>query len=494
VAAVRRRCVGCGFVAAVLAWAPPAAGQTPASTAPDSTLEEWIDALPGGVDAESARETLESAPAWGPSHGALTLAAGARRSARLRGRWRGWSVVGRLSSTEGQAAGGAGGIAWRGGGWLESITIGGLRPRVAEGALVGVRASDYEPARATRGPDGLALRPSASTSGGLLGAGAAVRLGSWRASAGGWRPVRGDDGATGWTSLAHVGSAARMGAALGRVGGAAGSRVPAGSVFAAVGDPALGATVEVARLGDRGSLLARGWSGGEAGAGWCVEAFADGDGAGFGESVVGPDDFRGRRTGAAWHRAVRYGRSSGRVSLYAVSRTRADDRRRRLRAQCEGRLVAARGDRLDWLVRLDDERTLTYDPGGDPPGESALRRARARLRVTVADGPATQRVELTVQAHALERPGVVLGWRGAISWRFLEATVAATTWALPPGETGYYARPGAAGYEILGVATRRGADFSARLSCRLQHGAVTLYRGGRDGGDARWLISLDIRA
>lgn len=491
---MRRGRVGCGIVVAALAWAPPAAGQTAASTVPDSTLEEWIDALPGGVDAESAREALESAPAPRPSRGALTVAAGARRSALLRGRWRGWSVVGRLSATPGQAAGGAGGTAWRGDGWLESITMGGLRPRLAEGALVGVRASDYEPARAMRGPDGLALRPSASATGALLGAGATVRLGRWRASAGGWRPVQGPDGATGWTSLAHVGSAARMGAALGWVGGVAGSGSPGGSAFAAAGDPTLGATAEVARLGDRTSLLARGWSGGEAGAGWCVEAFADGDGAGFGESVVGPDDFRGRRTGAAWHRTVRYGRSTGRVSLYGVSRTRADERRRRLRVQWEGRLVAARGDRLDWLVRLDDERTLAYDPGGDPPGESALRRARARLRVTVADGPATQRVEVTLQTRALERPGLVLGWRGAISWRFLEATVAATTWALPPGETGYYARPGAAGYEILGVATRRGADFSARLSCRLRDGAVTLYRGGRDSSDARYLVSLDIRA
>jgi hypothetical protein len=373
----------------------------------------------------------------------------------------------------------------RPGGWLERVTVGGLRFGAGEGLVLGATQSRFGGARPARG--GLSVDPSLSVSRPREGVAVALRFGSVRLASAVWD---GRDGSSGrWVTIERVGGAGGVAASGGMLVDADGSGRVAASVSGGRDVDGVRVSGEVARLG--ASVLALVRTTVDAGGEWTVEVF---DGAAAAGGGVADVDGERRERGAAFHREVTRSAWRSTSSLWVVARRGPGGGRIRRRAGVRAVYTSSAKLRCDLSARvdLDEENEVPTARLSDRVEKERARHARLRARLDV---PAGSSMTLRYHAQALldpaSRPGYVAGldlcWAGHRG----EVRASVSNFALWSGSTATVARPGIAGYEAVTPVSRRGSDVSARATLRLAGGAaLSVYAGVPWEREVRALVSV----
>lgn len=407
---------------------------------------------------------------------------GYRVSVRADGGWRGPKRSARIGFRRYQGRRGEF-AEIRGLGPLKRLVVGGLRPRLGEGVLLGARYSPFVPTRGSPVREGLSATPTSTVWDPKRGVVAEVALGAFSLSLAGWREGEADEMGENvyWASVSRpidswlVGLAAGRRAPDGNYTNAAGLDA---SIFAGWSIPDATIAGEVARF--RGRVYAALRAVFHAEATWKVEVYNGPVPSGFSNSTVAPGDVARQRWGGALHRTGRIGGTSVRLSAYANVRRTAFGltRRRRLETTVRGRTGAL--GRWEATVRLSQDAETAHSREVLDYAPEASRQRRARLRLGWdASGPGLVRQRYRVSLHLDGNDGfgavTTIGW--SFVGRWVDADFSANNYSMAPGQLGYVVRPGIAGYEIVSAVSRTGSDLSARFRIRWRGLRLCFYWG-----------------
>ncbi len=387
----------------------------------------------------------------------------------------------------------------RGNGPLKRIVVGGVRPRLGEGLLLGARYSLFSPPRMARPDGGLAVSPTASVWARQRGVAGTVTAGRNDVSLAGWRETDGETVQADvlWASVSRRYAAGIAGAAAGyRLAPKNGAETAAGGpvdvvVFAGADTPSGMVSGELARF--RGRVYGAARSTVRAGGDWNVELFNGPVPGGFSSSVICPADLGRQQWGSAVHRVKRYGGVYTRVSVYSNGQRSETKRKRRNRIELSGR-----GGEWEASVRLAEETTLTHStqPVEHRCGPAVRRQGRFRL---TWDGGEKIGLRQIYRLQLLTGPGGdgAMGVVGSVGLGYsaggLEARFQVNNYSLAPGQMGYVTRPGVAGYETVSVVTGTGSDLSSRIRLAAAgRGGLSLYWGQPWRKEPRWYVGLKI--
>jgi hypothetical protein len=500
----------CWMAAACASHRPP----PPIAGAGDVEVADSLDAIddavhygaPAGGDVEVVAEAVSEAredagaragtgarggpagSAGGGPYARCQVLEGYREAGRAEVGWRrGRSLVRVGVRRVGDRRGGF--VELRGVGVVKRLAVGGLRPRLAEGVLLGVRYSPFVPTRSSPPRPGLSVTPTATVWNPDVGIAAEMAVGRFSVSLAGWR--EGGTGSEGetvyWTSLSRRSGSWLAGAAGGKRAGVGGVD---GSIFAGWDTDRATAAAEVARF--RGRVYAALRTVLRADGTWRLEAYNGPVPGGFSDATVGPDDVRRQQWGGAIHRTGSVRGVHATVSAYANVRRTSGSLKRRRRYETTARGRAAAGGRWEVSLRLCEDsesvrarETVDYEP------ESSHRRqwrVRAGWR---SSGRVPFQQRYGIAAHADDGGvGVVttIGW--SYVGRRWEAGFAVNDYSIAQGQTGYVVRPGIAGYEVVSAVTRAGSDLSAYLAARWAGLRLRLYGGQPWRKPPRWYAEL----
>lgn len=369
--------------------------------------------------------------------------------------------------------------------WVERVTVGGLRVGAGEGLVLGATQSRFGRSRAAR-PWGLSIGPSLSLSRPKRGAAVALRCGAYRLTGAGWSSAGGTCGR--WASLERRAGAGALALSAGvivhperetRAVSVSGERTVGGGWVSG----------EVALLGGATLAVVRSRVGP-----WSAEVYGGGASASGGVVEVGTPE---RERGAA---LIREDEGSGwrsTASFYTVLRHGPDGDRLRRRAEVRGVLEPGSAARLDVLLRydLEDETEAPSARLSEKVSRTSSRRGRVRARFDVSAGPSLRlRYHTQAQLDRAAKPGFVSGMEIRYMAPHGDVRVSVVNSATWRAGSGFIARPGIAGYEVVSTPSRRGSDVAARANLRLPHGATaSLYAGVPWEADPRYLVSLSWR-
>jgi hypothetical protein len=437
---------------------------------------EIADAVPSRRRADQAR------PAGGRPFVRVEGLTGYRMSVRGDGGWRGPERSARIgfrrySGRRGEFA------EIRGVGPLKRLVVGGLRPRLGEGVLLGARYSPFTPTSGAPVREGLSATPTSTVWDPKRGAVAEVALGAFSLSLAGW--LEGDADEMGekvyWASVSRSIDSWLVGLAAGRRAPDGGYTTTTGldtSIFAGCSLPDATIAGEVTRF--RGRVYAALRAVFHAEATWKVEAYNGPVPSGFSNSAVAPGDVARQRWGGALHRMGRIGNTSVRLSVYAnVRRTALSlTRRRRLETTASGRTGSL--GRWEASVRLSQDAETAHSREVLDYNSEASRQRRARVRLGWnATGPGLVRQRYRVSLHLDGNDGfgalTTIGW--SFVGRWADADFSVNNYSISPGQLGYAVRPGIAGYEIVSAVSHTGSDLSARFRIRWRGLRLCVYWG-----------------
>lgn len=369
--------------------------------------------------------------------------------------------------------------------WVERVTVGGLRVGAGEGLVLGATQSRFGRSR-TAPSRGLSVGPSVSLSRPKRGAAAVLRRGACRFTGAAWTSV---DGAGGrWGSLERRTGAGALAVSAGvvvraerktRAVSVSGERsvegVRVSGEVAWVG----GATLAVARS-RVGRWSAEVYGGGASAVGGVVDV--DVPERERGASLARVDEGTGWRSRASLHTALRYGPDGERL-------------RRRAEVRCVFEPGSAARLEVSGRWDLDDETEAPSARLSEEVSKTSSRRGRVRVKLDVPAGASLRlRYQTQAQLDRAAKPGFVSGAEiryAAPRGDVRVSVVNSATWS---AGSGYIARPGIAGYEVVSTPSRRGSDVAARANLRLPSGATaSLYAGVPWEAEPRYLVSLSWR-
>jgi hypothetical protein len=366
---------------------------------------------------------------------------------------------------------------------LKQLVVGGLRPRLGEGVLLGARYSPFAPTSGSPVRAGLSATPTSTVWDPKRGAASQVALGAFSLSLAGWREGSADEMGENvyWASVSRPIESWLVGLAAGRRAPGGGYTITTGldtSIFAGWSLPDATIAGEVARF--RGRVYASLRAVFHAEATWKVEVYNGPVPSGFSNSAVAPGDVARQRWGGALHRMGRIGATRVRLSAYAnVRRTVSGlTRRRRLETAASGRTGSL--GRWEASVRLSQDAETAHSREVLNYNAETSRQRRARLRLGWnASGPGLvrQRYRVSLQLDDNDGFGALATIRWSFVGRWVDADFSVNNYSLSPGQLGYAVRPGIAGYEIVSAVSRTGSDLSARLRIRWRGLRLCAYWG-----------------
>jgi hypothetical protein len=369
--------------------------------------------------------------------------------------------------------------------WVERVTVGGLRVGAGDGWVLGATQSRFGRSRAAPSR-GLSVGPSLSVSRPKRGAAAALRRGAYRLSGAAWTSVGGDGGR--WASLERRAGAGALALSSGviiraeghtRAVSVSGERVVEGGRVSG----------EVAWVGRATFAVARSRAGP-----WSAEVYGGGAAASGSVVDVGAKE---RERGAALTREDEGPGWRSTASLCTVLRHGPDGERLRRRAEVRCVLEPGSAARLDVSARcdLEDETEAPTARLSEEVSKTSSRRGRVRVKFDVPAGPSLRlRYQTQAQLDRAAKPGFVSGAEIRYTASRGDVRVSVVNSATWSASSGYIARPGIAGYEVVSTPSRRGSDVAARAKLRLPHGATaSLYAGVPWEADPRYLVSLSWR-
>ena len=380
---------------------------------------------------------------------------------------------------------------------LRQLVLGGLRPRLGENTILGVRYSPFDPPGKLRDPDylGLDVTPATAVWDPVMGIYSRWCFGRQEIGIAGWQSgVDGTPAARAcWASVCrHTGS--------GEIGAAGGARQDGDSLrwelggVSVYGGRRFGAgavSAEVAAVGDEVFFTVRGRV--AADPEWRVEIYEGAVPRGLTTSEIHPEDAGRRQWGAAMHRSGRVRGLATRVSLYTSARRYGETSRSRNRVETVARGRTS-GGTWELSMRYSDEIEVSAAAKGALAGGAVYTpRREGQVRASwESRGEALLRQSYRLTVSRGGGPGAVgsMGW--AINIWHAEVRLQCTGYSLPSGRTGHVARPGLqGGYETLYLVSGSGTDLCIRMRLMGLGGLrLAAYAGRPRRGQLRWYVSF----
>lgn len=407
----------------------------------------------------------------------------------------GWRGLLRLTARRyGERVGGYGAV--EGLGPLRHLVVGGLRPRLAENTILGVRYSLFDPPGALREPAylGLDVSPATAVWDPMVGVYSRWAFDRQEIGIAGWQ-VGGDGTPVARTCWA---SACRH-AGFGEIGVAGGARqegdslrweLAGVSVYGGRRFEAGAVSAEIATVGDEVFFTVRGRVAAEPE--WRVEFYEGAVPRGLTASEIDPEDVGRRQWGAAVHRLGRVRGVATRVSLYTSARRYGEASCSRNRVEAVGRGRTS-GGTWELSARYTDEIGVSAAKGALAGDAVYTPRREGQVRASWEGGGEAllrQSYRLTVTRGG--GPGAVgsMGW--ALNMWHAEVRLQCTGYSLPSGSTGHVARPGLqGGYETLYLVSGSGTDLCIRMRLTGFRGLrLSAYAARPRRGQLRWYVTF----
>lgn len=376
---------------------------------------------------------------------------------------------------------------------LEKLVLGGIRPRLGHGLLLGARYSLCSLPRMSGLIDGLTVSPTSSVWNEQVGVAGTLGLGANKLSFAGWRETGQVDAVDDvcWVSVTRRFAAGVLGVATGarRVGpvegGVGTNRNPDAVLFAGRDAPGVSISGEVARY--QGRVFAAARTTVRADGDWNLELLNGPVPSGFSNTVIAPADLGRHQWGGAIHRIKRYRRVYTRASLYANGQRSESKLKKRRRVELTGR-----GNQWEISFRFAEEMTLTHSTKVVEHRSRPLWWRQSRFRVTWSNAAGEGFHQLYRVLLLSDKETGVVGCIGlGYDVGFFDARFQVNNYSLAPGQVGYVTRPGIAGYETVSMVTGTGSDLSSRICFDISgRGILSLYWGQPWGKAARWYAGL----